>query len=83
MVMDAISSDGSGFVGAGWRTDAGNGSAVVWRSADGRSWIHLPQDASFSGAGLTCVLASPRLLVGGTMGWPDTHAAQVWVEEAR
>jgi hypothetical protein len=83
MVMDSIASDGSGYVAAGWRTDAGNGSAVVWRSADGRSWVHLPQDASFSGAGLTCVLASPQLLVGGTMGWPDTHAAQVWVEESR
>jgi len=79
MVMTAVAVDGSGFVAAGWRTDAGNGSAVVWRSTDGRTWIHLPQDVSFSGAGLASVLASPRLLVGGTMGWPDTHAAQVWV----
>jgi predicted small secreted protein len=60
-------------------TDAGNGSAVVWRSTDGRVWIHVPQDVSFSGAGLAAVLGSPRLLVGGTMGWPDTHSAQVWI----
>jgi hypothetical protein len=79
MVMTAVAVDGSGFVAAGWRTDAGNGSAVVWRSTDGKVWTHLPQDVSFSGAGLASVLASPRLLVGGTMGWPDTHAAQVWV----
>lgn len=79
MVMTAVALGDSGFVAAGWRTDAGNGSAVVWRSADGRTWTHLPQDVSFSGAGLASVLASPRLLVGGTMGWPDTHAAQVWV----
>lgn len=79
MVMTAVAVDGSGFVAAGWRTDAGNGSAVVWRSADGRTWIHLPQDVTFSGAGLASVLVSTRLVVGGTMGWPDTHAAQIWV----
>ncbi|MFI5258228.1 MAG: WD40/YVTN/BNR-like repeat-containing protein [Candidatus Limnocylindrales bacterium] len=79
MVMTAVAVEGAGFVAAGWRSDAGNGSAVVWSSGDGRTWIHLPQDVSFSGAGLASVLASPRLLVGGTMGWPDTHAAQVWV----
>jgi hypothetical protein len=79
MVMDSITRDGSGFVAAGWQSDAGNGSAVVWRSADGESWVHLVQDASFSGAGLACVLGSTPLMVGGTMGWPDTHAAQVWV----
>ena len=79
MVMTAVAADGSGFAAAGWRTDAGNGSAVVWRSGDGRTWVHEPQDVSFSGAGLACVLGSPRLMVGGTMGWPDTHAAQVWV----
>ena len=74
-----VAADGSGFAAAGWRADAGNGSAVVWRSGDGRTWIHQPRDVSFSGAGLACVLGSPRLMVGGTMGWPDTHAAQVWV----
>jgi hypothetical protein len=79
MLMTALAADGSGFAAAGWRADAGNGSAVVWRSGDGRTWVHQPQDVSFSGAGLACVLGSPRLMVGGTMGWPDTHAAQVWV----
>jgi hypothetical protein len=79
LVMTAVASDGSGFVAAGWRTDAANGSAVVWRSTDGKVWIHVPQDVSFSGAGLAAVLGSPRLLVGGTMGWPDTHSAQVWI----
>jgi hypothetical protein len=81
MVMTAVaaSAANSGVVAAGWRTDAGNGSAVVWRSADGITWDRLPQDVTFSGAGLACVIASPRVLVAGTMGWPDTHAAQVWV----
>jgi hypothetical protein len=79
MVMTGVAAAGSGFVAAGWRSDAGNGSAVVWRSADGRTWTHLPQAASFSGAGLACVLSTPRLMVGGTMGWPDTHAAEIWV----
>lgn len=39
MVMTAVGRDDSGFVAAGWRTDAGNGSAVVWRSSDGRTWV--------------------------------------------
>ena len=78
MVMTAVARTGSSFVAAGWRTDSANGSAVVWRSSDGRTWVHLPQQATFSGAGLSSVLGSPMLMVAGTMGWPDTHAAQVW-----
>ena len=79
MVMTAVGSSASGFVAAGWRSDAGNGSAVAWSSTDGRSWTHLPQRPTFSGAGLAAVLAGPRFMVAGTMGWPDTHAAQVWL----
>ncbi len=80
MVMTAVAvAPGAGVIAAGWRTDAGNGSAVVWRSADGLSWTRLPQDDTFSGAGLSSLIASPRLMVGGTMGWPDTHAAEVWI----
>jgi hypothetical protein len=81
MVMTAVAATpgGTGVVAAGWRSDSGNGSAVVWRSSDGRTWVHLPQDVSFEGAGLAAVLPSPRLLVAGTMGWPDTHAAEVWI----
>ncbi len=86
MVMMAIAVDGSGgFVADGWRSYAGNGSAVVWRSSDGMAWTRFPQDASFSGAGMAAILdrpASPRLLAAGTKGWPDTHAAQVWVGPA-
>jgi hypothetical protein len=83
MVMTAIAADGSnGFVADGWKSDAGNGSAVVWRSADGSAWTRLPQDPSFSGAGMAAILASPRLLAAGTMGWPDTHAAEVWIAPA-
>jgi hypothetical protein len=79
MVMMSVAADASGFVAAGWRSDAGNGSAVVWRSTDGRTWVHVPQDVSFSGAGLAAALGAPRVLVAGTMGWPDTHSAQVWI----
>jgi hypothetical protein len=81
MVMTAVAATpgGTGVVAAGWRSDSGNGSAVVWRSSDGRTWVHLPQDVSFEGAGLAAILPSPHLLVAGTMGWPDTHAAQVWI----
>lgn len=81
MVITAVAATtgGTGVVAAGWRSDSGNGSAVVWRSSNGRTWVHLPQDVSFEGAGLAAVLPSPHLLVAGTMGWPDTHAAQVWI----
>jgi hypothetical protein len=79
MVMTAVAWDGSRFVADGWRADAGNGSAVVWTSPDGIDWTHLPQDATFSGAGMAAILGSPRLVAAGTMGWPDTHAAQVWL----
>jgi hypothetical protein len=78
-VMMSVAADASGFVAAGWRSDAGNGSAVVWSSTDGRTWVHVPQDVSFSGAGLAAALGAPRVLVAGTMGWPDTHSAQVWI----
>ena len=81
MMSVASTGPGGGFVADGWRTDAGNGSVVVWRSPDCRSWTKLPQDVSFSGAGAATILAGPPLLVGGTMGWPDTHAAQVWVAQ--
>jgi hypothetical protein len=79
MVMTAVAWDGAEFVADGWRADAGNGSAVVWTSPDGVDWTHLPQDATFSGAGMAAILGSPRLVAAGTMGWPDTHAAQVWL----
>lgn len=79
LVITALAPDGSGFVAVGWKTDAGNGSAVVWQSRDGLAWARLPQEASFSGAGMAAVLAAPRLLAAGTMGWPDTHSAQVWI----
>jgi hypothetical protein len=83
MVMTAVAADGTGLVASGWKADAGNGSAVVWRSPDGNAWTRFPQDATFSGAGMAAILATPRLLAAGTMGWPDTHAAQVWIAPPR
>jgi hypothetical protein len=83
MVMTAAAGDGSGFVASGWKTDAGNGSAVVWHSSDASAWIRYPQDVSFSGAGMAAVMAVPRFLAAGTMGWPDTHAAEVWIAPPR
>jgi hypothetical protein len=79
MVITAVGRTGSGIVAAGWRTDPGNGSAVVLRSSDGLTWLAMPQEPTFSGAGLSSLLGAPRLLVAGTMGWPDTHSAQVWI----
>lgn len=79
MIMTAVAAGGTGFVASGWKTDAGNGSAVVWHSPNGSAWTRYPQDVSFSGAGMAAVMAVPRFLAAGTTGWPDTHAAEVWI----
>ena len=83
MVMTAVAAGGTGFVASGWKTDPGNGSAVVWYSPNGSAWTRYPQDLSFSGAGMAAVMAVPRFLAAGTMGWPDTHAAEVWIAPSR
>ncbi len=80
MRMVSIAADPDGLVGVGWRSDAGNGSAVVWRSADGTSWTRDPQLASFSGAEMTGVASTDVGLVAvGTAGYPDNDTATIWV----
>ncbi len=79
VVMTGIAATADGFVAVGWKSDAGNGSAVVWRSADGRSWRRDPDEPIFSGGGMSGVATQGRSLVAiGTTGWPDSHIATGW-----
>ena len=67
-------------VAVGWKSDAGNGSAVAWVSRDGRAWTRAPDIASFSGAELTGVAVANAVIVGvGTLGYPDNDASAVWI----
>ena len=69
-------------LGAGWKSDAGNGSGVVWTSSDGVAWEHLPDQVSMSGASLAgATLASSLPVVVGTSGYPDNDQASAWFEE--
>lgn len=78
MAAVAASPNG-GFVADGWQSDAANGSVIAWRSRDGTTWSRLPSDPSFSGGGASAILAGPKLVIAGTKGWPDTHAAMAWL----
>jgi len=79
--MAAVASNGAGLVATGWKSDAGNGSGVVWRSADGTSWDRVPDQVSMSGASLAGVaFAGDAPIVAGTTGYPDNDQASAWFE---
>ena len=79
--MSAVATDGAGLIAAGWKSDAGNGSGVVWRSEDGRAWRRLPDQVSMSGASLAGVVVLAGLpVVVGTSGSPDNDQASGWYE---
>ncbi len=78
-VMTAVANAGTYVVAVGWESSAGNGSAAAWRSSDGRSWQRIPPAVSFLGGGMAAVNADSGIVAAGTTGWPDVHAAQVWL----
>jgi hypothetical protein len=79
--MAAIVPGGSGAIAAGWKSDAGNGSGVVWRSPDGRAWERVADQVSMSGASLSGVAALEGGAVAiGTSGYPDNDQASGWYE---
>ena len=79
--MAAVASNGAGLVAAGWKSDAGNGSGVVWRSPDGNVWERVPDQVSLSGASLAGVtFAGDAPIVAGTTGYPDNDQASTWFE---
>jgi hypothetical protein len=68
-----------GIVAAGWESDAGNGSGVIWRSADGRTWERVPSQWSMSGGSLSdTAVAGGMPVVVGTTGSPDNDQASAW-----
>ena len=79
--MAAIAATGAGLVAAGWKSDAGNGSGVVWRSPDGLTWERVPDQVSMSGASLAGVaFHGDAPIVAGTSGYPDNDQASAWFE---
>jgi hypothetical protein len=78
--MQAIVADSAGLVAGGWRSDAGNGSALAWTSADGVTWAGPTWQPSFSGGQITGLRNSGQLIVAvGRTGYPDNNQARVWV----
>ncbi len=78
--MLGVSGSPGGLAAVGWRSDAGNGSAVAWSSSGGRDWRRSPQATSFSGGEMDGVAASGQLTVAvGLTGYPDNDAARVWL----
>jgi hypothetical protein len=72
---------GSTLVAVGWRSDAGNGSAVAWTSRDGSVWTRDPVQPMFYGAtaSAAATTAGGSVAAVGTAGYPDNDAAAVWM----
>jgi len=78
--MLSVATGSGGLVAGGWRADAANGSAVVWRSVDGRSWVQDPWLPTFSGGQIASLVVdgSGAIAVGRT-GYPDNNQATAWL----
>jgi hypothetical protein len=71
---------GGRLVAVGWVSSSANGTGVAWTSRGGLTWERLPSAASLPGGGMAAVIAHDGQVVAvGSTGWPDTHAADVWV----
>ncbi len=81
--MQSVMVTPTGIVAAGWRSDQGKGSALVWTSADGVTWDAPQWESSFSGADIAgLILSGGRVVAVGTMGYPDNDRATAWVSRA-
>ena len=80
--MDDVAATSAGLVAVGWNSDA-NGAAVIWRSRDGLTWTRDADAPSLIGGGMAGIATDGTTLVAvGSSGWPDTHAATIWVRPA-
>ncbi len=78
--MQSVVVGPTGLVAGGWRSDAGNGSAVTWTSKDGVTWIGPTWEPSFSGGQITgLAVSSGGLVAVGRTGYPDNNQAAIWV----
>ena len=78
----AVAAGDGTLLGAGWKSDAGNGSGVIWTSTDGVAWERPPDQVSMSGASLAgATLGGSVPVVVGTSGYPDNDQASAWYEE--
>lgn len=76
----ALAPRGREILAAGWRADAGNGSATVWSSLDGLDWQRMPDEPSFSGGAIARLVPfGDRLIAVGWTGAPDNVSAAAWV----
>jgi hypothetical protein len=81
IAMTGVTRVGTTLVAGGQRDSAGNGSSVVWVSADGSSWRRVPDPASFGGAEMTAITAGASGLVAvGATGLPDNWASAAWFD---
>ena len=81
--MQSVVAGPSGLVAGGWRSDAGNGSAVAWTSADGVTWSGAAWETTFSGGQVSGLAVSGRAVVAvGRTGYPDNNQAAIWVSAA-
>jgi hypothetical protein len=80
--MQAVVATKGGLVAAGWRSDAGKGSAVTWTSADGTTWQSTWQ-TSFSGGQISgLALDGGSIVAAGRTGYPDWNEATIWTAPA-
>ena len=80
IAMTGVARAGTGFVAAGWRDSAGNGSSVVWVSPDGVAWRRVPDVPGFAGSQMAGVTADgTRPVAVGAIGIPDNWASAVWL----
>ncbi len=81
--MQSVVADSAGFLAGGWRSDAGNGSAVAWTSVDGLTWSEPEWVPSFSGGQITgLVVAGGAAYAVGRTGYPDNNQATIWIGSA-
>jgi hypothetical protein len=81
--MQSVVAGPTGLVAGGWRSDAGNGSAVAWTSEDGLTWNGPAWEPSFSGGQISGLAVSGGALVAvGRTGYPDNNQAGIWVSAA-
>ncbi len=82
--MSDVLSTSAGLLAVGWNSSAANGSAVIWTSTDGMTWMRAADAPGLSGGGMRAVTLRGSVAVAvGSTGWPDTHAATAWRHDLR